>query len=67
MAQPEHLNAIVSFVETAKCGSFTTAAQRLGLTKSAVGKSVSRFEAHLGVKLMHWSTRQLGLTPDGKA
>lgn len=61
------LDGIVAFVETARAGSFTAAADRLGLTKSAVGKSVARLEARLGTKLLHRTTRKLSLTADGEA
>lgn len=54
-------------METARHLSFTAAGLELGLTKSAVGKSVGRLEARLGVKLIHRSTRRLVLTPDGEA
>jgi DNA-binding transcriptional LysR family regulator len=47
--------------------SFTAAADKLGITKSAVGKSVARLEERLGTKLLHRSTRKLTLTPDGEA
>ncbi|WP_136685744.1 LysR family transcriptional regulator [Falsirhodobacter xinxiangensis] len=67
MASSEHFAGIQAFVETARHLSFTEAAQVLGLTKSAVGKSVSRLEARLGITLIHRSTRRLVLTPDGEA
>ena len=67
MASSEHFAGIQAFVETAGHLSFTEAALVLGLTKSAVGKSVSRLEARLGVTLIHRSTRRLVLTPDGEA
>jgi len=67
MAASEHFSGIQAFIETARHLSFTEAAQVLGMTKSAVGKSVSRLEARLGVTLIHRSTRRLVLTPDGEA
>jgi DNA-binding transcriptional LysR family regulator len=67
MAHLDRLNGIVSFVEAATALSFTAAAENLGVTKSAVGKSVSRLEDRLGTKLLHRSTRKLTLTPDGEA
>ena len=63
----DHLSGIVAFVEAARAGSFTLAAERMGLTKSAVGKSVSRLETRLGVKLFYRTTRKLSLTVDGEA
>ena len=60
----DHLSGIVAFVEAARAGSFTLAAERMGLTKSAVGKSISRLETRLGVKLFYRTTRKLSLTMD---
>ena len=66
MRTADNLGGITAFVTTAQLGSFTAAAERLGLTKSAVGKSVGRLEMRLGLKLFHRSTRRLSLTPDGE-
>lgn len=38
MTQFNSLSGITAFVATAQTGSFTEAASRLGITKSAVGK-----------------------------
>lgn len=67
MRKTDHLGGITAFVTTAQLGSFTAAAERLGLTKSAVGKSVSRLEERLGLTLFQRSTRRLSLTPDGES
>ncbi|PHM60243.1 LysR family transcriptional regulator [Xenorhabdus ishibashii] len=67
MRRMDHFSGITAFVTTAQLGSFTAAAERLGLTKSAVGKSVGRLEDRLGIKLFQRSTRSLSLTPDGEA
>lgn len=67
MTQSDRLAGIEAFVEVARYLSFTEAALRLGLTKSAVGKSISRLETRLGAKLIHRSTRRLVLTADGEA
>jgi LysR family transcriptional regulator for bpeEF and oprC len=61
----ENLNSLVVFVRVAETRSFTAAARRLGLTSSAVSKSVSRLEQELGVRLLHRSTRVVTLTGDG--
>jgi DNA-binding transcriptional LysR family regulator len=58
---------IAEFVATARAGSFTGAAADLGMTGSAVGKSVSRLERRLGTTLLHRTTRRLTLTPEGDA
>lgn len=67
MAQLEQLDGVIAFVEAVNLSSFTAAADKLGITKSAVGKSVARLETRLGVKLLHRTTRRLTLTPDGEA
>lgn len=58
---------IDAFVATAKAGSFTAAAQTLGMTPSGVAKSVTRLEARTGLKLLHRTTRRITLTPEGEA
>lgn len=63
----DHLGSVAAFVAAARHLSFTEAALTLGVTKSAVGKSVSRLEARLGAKLVHRSTRGLKLTAEGEA
>ncbi|WP_027350469.1 LysR family transcriptional regulator [Halotalea alkalilenta] len=64
---PDSLSGIGAFVAVVRAGSFTLAAERLGVTKSAVGKSVSRLERRLGVILIRRTTRRLQLTHDGEA
>lgn len=63
----DSLNGITTFVAAAKAKSFTAAADQLGVTKSAVGKSIARLENRLGVKLFHRTTRTLTLSADGEA
>jgi len=63
----DSLNGIATFVVTARCASFTEAAERLNVSKSAVGKSIARLEQRLGVKLFHRTTRRLVLSTDGDA
>jgi DNA-binding transcriptional LysR family regulator len=62
----ETLNSIECFVRSAEAGSFSEAARRLGLTSAAVGKSVAKLEAGVGVRLFHRSTRHLALTEAGQ-
>lgn len=63
----ERFDGIAEFVAVARLRSFTAAAGELGVTKSAVGRAVSRLEARLGAKLIHRTTRRLTLTSDGEA
>jgi len=67
MAEHDPLAGVSVFVAAARSGSFTLAADRLGITKSAVGKSIARLEARLGTKLFHRTTRLSRLTADGEA
>lgn len=55
-----------AFVASVQAGSFSAAARQLGLTPSAVSKVVQRLETRLGVRLLHRTTRHLGLTPEGE-
>ncbi|WP_166219528.1 LysR substrate-binding domain-containing protein [Pseudomonas atagonensis] len=59
-------DGIAEFTLAAQHGSFTAAALQLGVTSSAVGKSVTRLEKRLGIKLLHRSTRKLSLTNEGE-
>lgn len=62
-----NLNQIHLFVRVADTQSFTRAASELGLQRSSVSRSVSAFEADLGVSLFHRSTRSVALTTAGEA
>ncbi|HTJ91715.1 MAG TPA: LysR family transcriptional regulator [Pararobbsia sp.] len=62
-----HFDGIAEFVAVARLGTFTAAADELGLTKSAVARAVSRLEARLDAKLLHRTTRRLTLTSHGEA
>lgn len=54
------------FVRVMERGSFSAAANDLGLTPSAVSKLISRLEDRLGARLLARSTRRLALTPEGE-
>lgn len=61
-----NLNDIAAFASVVKYGSYTAAAKQLGLTRSAIGKSVVRLEQSLQVRLLNRTTRSLSLTDDGR-
>ena len=62
----DSLGSIAMFVQVADSGSFSATARQLGLSSSAVGKSVARMEARLGARLFRRSTRHLSLTAEGE-
>jgi DNA-binding transcriptional LysR family regulator len=59
------LGRFMLFVQVAETRSFVGAGRLLGISASAVGKSVSRLEDKLGVRLFHRSTRSVTLTAEG--
>jgi len=58
---------IVHFVTAANVLSFTEAAEQLGISKSAIGKSITQLEQNLGTTLFHRTTRKISLTTEGEA
>lgn len=62
-----HLAGISAFVHSVEAGSFTAAAGRMGLSKSAVAKNVARLEERLGARLLDRTTRSFSLTAEGQA
>ena len=59
------LNDIAVFVKVAQFGSFSRAAQALGMPVSTVSRRVSELEQQLGVTLLQRTTRKLTLTGQG--
>jgi DNA-binding transcriptional LysR family regulator len=49
-----------------QAGSFTAAARRLKMPKSSVSRKVSDLEERIGARLLHRTTRKLGLTDAGR-
>ncbi len=60
------LSYIETFSAVVENGSFTAAAQALGISKPVVSKQVSLLEQQLGVQLLHRTTRRLHLTEAGE-
>jgi DNA-binding transcriptional LysR family regulator len=65
LASPEDVVSMVLFARVVEERSFTAAATRLGMSKSAVSAQVARFEQRLGTRLLHRTTRRLSLTDAG--
>jgi DNA-binding transcriptional LysR family regulator len=60
--QFRHLEALLAVVEA---GTFTGAAERLGMSQAAVSRSVAALETALGARLLQRTTRHVALTPAG--
>ncbi|MBD9485558.1 LysR family transcriptional regulator [Pseudomonas sp. PDM14] len=63
----DRLHAMLAFVRVAELASFTRAAESLGQPKASVSSLVQGLENHLGVRLLHRTTRRVQLTQDGQA
>jgi DNA-binding transcriptional LysR family regulator len=61
------LTALKSFVAVAEAQSFSEAARRLRIAKSAVSRQVGDLESELGARLLNRTTRSLSLTEAGQA
>jgi DNA-binding transcriptional LysR family regulator len=60
------LEALRIFIKVAELGSFTRAAEHLGLTKSRASLQVRALEADVGNRLLQRTTRVVRPTPDGE-
>ena len=63
----DHLNDMATFASVVSEGSFSRAAQSLGLSKATISKRISRLEVRLGARLLNRTTRRLSLTEIGSA
>lgn len=61
------LNTLAIFDCVAEVGSFTGAADRLGVAKAKVSVQIARLERQLGVSLFTRTTRRVALTDAGRA
>ncbi len=57
---------VVAFIAVATEGSFARAADRLGIGRSAVSRSVHKLETQLGARLFLRTTRSTSLTREGE-
>ncbi|MFO1067498.1 MAG: LysR family transcriptional regulator [Geminicoccaceae bacterium] len=63
----DRLTAVEVFVRIVETGSFTAAAEQLGLSRAAVSKQMLALEDRLGVRLLNRTTRRNSLTEAGQA
>lgn len=61
------INGIRVFREIVEAGSFTAAADRLGMAAPMVSKHIARLERKLGSRLLNRSSRSMSLTEAGKS
>ena len=61
------IDGMRTFVAVISEGSFTAAAERLGMSPQLVSKYVGQLEARLSTRLLNRSTRRLSITEPGQA
>ncbi|WP_404925443.1 LysR family transcriptional regulator [Mesorhizobium sp. ORM16] len=66
MTELLNLNRLVYFTTVMETGSFTTAADRLGVAKAVVSHQIGRLEQELGATLMRRTTRRVTPTEEGR-
>jgi DNA-binding transcriptional LysR family regulator len=59
-------NALAAFALVAEERSFRAAADRLGVTRSAVSQTIRKLEETMGIALVHRTTRSVSLTEAGE-
>jgi len=59
------VDGLKAFVATAQTGSFTEAAERLGVSNRLTSKYVAELESRIGARLLQRTTRKVGVTPAG--
>lgn len=62
----DKITAITSFIEVARSGSFTKAAEHLSLSRLQVTRHVQEIEQWLSLRLFHRTTRKVSLTLQGE-
>jgi DNA-binding transcriptional LysR family regulator len=63
----QNLEPLLIFVTVADMGSFTHAADSLGIQKGRASTAVRKLEEDIGTRLLHRTTRSVKLTEDGRA
>lgn len=63
----DRFDGMRAFVRVVEAGSFTKAAETLGMSRTTVTQLVQQLEAHLRLKLLNRTTRKVNVTQDGAA
>src|SRR5258708_19801672 len=66
MTSIQDLNNLYFFAKVVDFGSYTAAANALGLQTSKLSRRIAALETELGVRLINRTTRRLSLTEAGK-
>ena len=67
MIQTSDFGALRAFATVAKLSSFSRAAERVGVSSSALSQTVRGLEERVGARLLHRTTRSVSLTEAGAA
>jgi DNA-binding transcriptional LysR family regulator len=57
---------MINFVEVVNGHGFTAAAEKVGMSRAQISKSVMQLEQHLGTRLLNRTTRRISLTEIGR-
>jgi DNA-binding transcriptional LysR family regulator len=60
------LRSITTFAKAVELGSIRSAAKSQGVSPQAASQAIAQLEQHLGVRLLHRTTRGLSLTDEGR-
>ncbi len=60
------LENMETFVRVVEAGGISAAADKLNVAKSAVSRRLKELESHIGVELLHRTTRKMNLTDTGQ-
>lgn len=63
--QRDTISDLVAFLAVARAGSFTRAAERLGLSQSALSHIIAGLEARIGLRLLNRTTRSVAPSEAG--
>ncbi len=61
----ETFSDLIAFLAIARTGSFTRAAQQLGVSQSALSYALKELEGRLGLRLLNRTTRSMSTTEAG--
>ncbi|MFL6675426.1 MAG: LysR family transcriptional regulator [Massilia sp.] len=61
----DRIDVMRIYIRVAELGSFTQAADSLGLSKASISSAIRELETVLGARLLQRTTRKVRMTPDG--